>query len=260
MTCLSCISFAPLPSLAVELWLWFRDAVTPWLSPLVLSIETLAIFYFLLVVERAGLCGDCFFRGKPHPYDYINQAQLQKQWNCNNANAHAPEREKIMPGIWQGLVNLPQFNTSTMILLTDGRIMVQEEAQKHWHALTPDGNGSYVNGTWSTLKDMSFWRRYYASGTLKDGRVIIIGGEQSGDVGDTNKGEIYDPVADTWTPIPSPTGWPQVGDASSCILPDGRLMIGALDTPECIIYEPVANAWTPAASKAVRSNEESWVL
>jgi len=166
-----------------------------------------------------------------------------------------------MAGTWQALVNQPGFNTSTMILLTDGRVMVQEEAEKHWHALTPDSNGSYVQGTWSTLKDMSFWRRYYASGVLKDGRVIVIGGEQSGDVGDTTKGEIYDPVSDTWSPIPSPPGWPTVGDAASCILPDGRLMIGALNpSTACTIYDPVSNSWTPAASKATSSNEETWVL
>jgi hypothetical protein len=140
-----------------------------------------------------------------------------------------------MAGTWQGLVNQPSFHTSTMILLTDGRVMVQEEATPHWYALTPDSYGSYVNGTWSSLADMSFWRRYYASGVLKDGRVIIIGGEQSGDVGDTNKGEIYDPVSDSWTSIPSPPGWSQVGDASCCVLPDGRFMIGALVSPSCII-------------------------
>ncbi|HLK57644.1 MAG TPA: hypothetical protein VKU00_13850 [Chthonomonadaceae bacterium] len=165
-----------------------------------------------------------------------------------------------MAGTWQGLVNQPPFEVSSMFLLSDGRVMVQEEATAHWHALTPDSSGSYINGTWSPLKDMSFWRRYYASGTLKDGRFILIGGEQSGDGGDSNKGEIYDPVSDTWTPLPPPGTWTQVGDASCCILPDGRLMIGALLTPECIIYDPVTNSWSPAASKAVRSNEESWVL
>jgi hypothetical protein len=165
-----------------------------------------------------------------------------------------------MTGTWHGLVHQPTFNTSTTILLSDGRIMVQEEATAHWHALTPDSQGSYINGTWSPLADMSFWRRYYASGMLKDGRVVLIGGEQSGAGGDTNKGEIYDPVTDSWSPIPSPPGWSQVGDATCCILPDGRLMIGALLTPECIIYDPVANAWLPAASKAVRSNEETWIL
>lgn len=166
-----------------------------------------------------------------------------------------------MAGTWSALTNQPAFNTSTMLLLTDGRVLVQEEATAHWHALTPDDSGSYVNGTWSDLADMAFWRRYYASGMLKDGRVIIIGGEQDGDTTqDTNKGEIYDPVADTWTAIPTPPGWTQVGDASSCILPDGRLMIGGLLDGRCTIYNPATNSWTAAATKAVRANEESWVL
>jgi hypothetical protein len=165
-----------------------------------------------------------------------------------------------MAGTWQGLVHQPTFNTSTMILLTDGRVMAQEEATAHWHALTPDSTGSYVNGTWSSLKDMSFWRRYYASGVLKDGRVVVIGGEQSGDVGFTTKGEIYDPASDTWTAMASPPGWTQVGDAVCCVLPDGRFMIGALTTTACAIYDPATNSWTAAANKAVRSNEETWVL
>ncbi|HXP85572.1 MAG TPA: kelch repeat-containing protein [Bryobacteraceae bacterium] len=164
-------------------------------------------------------------------------------------------------GIWQGLANQPTFPVSTMILLSDGRVMVQEEATPHWHALTPDAFGSYVNGTWSTLKDMSFWRRYYASGMLKDGRIVLIGGEQSGAGNDTNKGEIYDPVADTWSPMPSPPGWPTVGDATCCILPDGQLMIGALwPSTQCASFDPVTDTWAPAASKATSPNEESWIL
>ena len=165
-----------------------------------------------------------------------------------------------MAGTWQGLLNQPSFHTSTMILLTDGRVMVQEEATPHWHALTPDASGSYVSGTWAPLADMSFWRRYYASAMTRDGRVVVIGGEQSGDVGDTNKGEIYDPVSDAWSPIPSPPGWAHVGDASCCLFPDGKLMIGALATPDCAIYDPATDSWSPAAAKAVRSNEETWIL
>jgi hypothetical protein len=165
-----------------------------------------------------------------------------------------------MAGTWTGLVNQPAFQTSTMILLTDGRVMVQEEATAHWHALTPDDSGSYAHGTWSTLADMSFWRRYYASAVTRDGRVIVIGGEQSGDGGDSRRGEIYDPLSDSWSPIPSPPGWTQVGDAACCLFPDGRLMIGALLTGLCAIYDPVADSWSPAASQAVRTNEETWIL
>jgi hypothetical protein len=164
-----------------------------------------------------------------------------------------------MAGTWNSLTNQPTFNTSTMILLTDGRIMVQEEGTAHWHALTPDKKGSYINGAWSNLADMRFWRRYYASGVLMDGRVFLCGGEQTGDVGDDNKGEIYDPVADSWTAITTPP-WSQVGDAASCVLPDGRVMIGALSSGACIIYDPTTNSWTTTGSQPGRTNEQTWIL
>ena len=97
---------------------------------------------------------------------------------------------------------------------------------------------------------MGFWRRYYASGVLKDGRVMVIGGEQSGAGGDTNLGQIYDPVADSWGPMPSPPGWTTVGDASCCVFPDGKVMIGALLSRQCTIYDPMTNSWSAAASQA----------
>jgi Kelch motif protein len=165
-----------------------------------------------------------------------------------------------MAGTWQGLTNQPPFSTSTMLLLTDGRVMAQEEGTQHWYALTPDTSGSYVDGSWSALADMAIFRRYYASAILRDGRVIVIGGEQSSAGDDTNRGEIYDPVADAWTPIPPPPGWAMVGDASCCLLPNGTLMIGALVDPRCAIFHPETDSWSPAASKAVRSNEETWIL
>jgi Kelch motif len=165
-----------------------------------------------------------------------------------------------MAGTWKSLTHQPTFNASTMIQLTDGRVMVQEEGTAHWHALTPDANGSYLDGTWSTLADMSFWRRYYASAILNDGRLLVIGGEQSGAGGDTNKGEIYDPVADAWSPMASPPGWAQVGDACTCLLPDGRLIIGALLSGDCVIYDPPSNSWLPAAAQTGRTNEQTWIL
>jgi hypothetical protein len=165
-----------------------------------------------------------------------------------------------MTGTWQPLANQPTFNTSTMLLLTDGRVMVQEDGTAHWHALRPDGTGSYEKGTWSTLADMSTYRLYYASGILRDGRVIVCGGEYSGLGKDTNSCEIYDPTTDKWAPIASPPGWSIVGDAPCCVLPDGRFMIGSIDSQECAIYDPVADKWSAAAKPAAPCGEETWIL
>jgi hypothetical protein len=149
-----------------------------------------------------------------------------------------------------------------MILLTDGRVMVQEEQTAHWHALTPDSQGSYINGQWSSLSDMAFWRRYYASGVLRDGRVFICGGEQNGDIPaaeDSNKGEIYDPERDYWTPIQTPP-WNQVGDAASIVLPNGQIIVGDINSGACIIYDPTANSWTATGSQSGKTNESTWIL
>jgi len=167
-----------------------------------------------------------------------------------------------MAGSWAPLKNQPKFNTSTMILLTDGRVMVQEEMTAHWHALTPDSQGSYINGQWSTLSDMAFWRRYYASGVLKDGRVFLCGGEQNGDIpasDDSNKGEIYDPERDSWTAIQTPP-WQQIGDAASIVLPNGHVIVGDIHSGACIIYDPDANSWTPTGAQSGSTNESTWIL
>src|SRR5262249_19694033 len=56
-----------------------------------------------------------------------------------------------LPGWWVKLTNDPGFKASTMLLLTDGTVMCQQEGGLNWKKLTPDSNGSYINGTWSDL-------------------------------------------------------------------------------------------------------------
>jgi hypothetical protein len=112
---------------------------------------------------------------------------------------------------WTPLTNLPPAGSLiNMLLLTDGTVMAQngDDAQ-HWHRLTPDAHGSYVNGTWTTLAPMSFPRLYFTTNVLQDGRVWLLGGEYTGPYFDQNiapSGEIYDPIKNTWSPIaPYPT-------------------------------------------------------
>jgi hypothetical protein len=143
-----------------------------------------------------------------------------------------------------------------MLLESDGSVMAQSGGNAGWFRLTPV-NGSYVNGTWSWLASMHDTRLFYASDVLTDGQVFVAGGE---DGTGAARAERYDPVANTWTQLPSPpiVG---VGDSISETLPDGRVLVGSIASRETAIYNPVANSWEvgPTKVNGISSDEESWV-
>jgi hypothetical protein len=160
-----------------------------------------------------------------------------------------------------------------MLLLTDGTVFCQNSGTNQWWKLTPDITGSYVNGTWSQLANSlplpagsppntPYSPLYFASAVLKDGRVFVAGGEYNGSgAGDALAAEIYNPLTNAWTVLPTPTGWTHIGDASSCVFPDGRVMIGSIMNNNCAAYDPVANTWTALANKLnATTNEETWTL
>jgi hypothetical protein len=171
----------------------------------------------------------------------------------------APE---AMASGWTVLTNQPNANASTMFLLMDGRVLMNDIQTTHWFALTPDVNGSYLNGTWKRVANSNDDRLYFASGILADGRLILSGGEYSNSGGsETNHTEIYDPVQNTWTVISPPTGWSNVGDAPSVVMPDGRFFIGSIYDTRTAIMDPVTLNWTATASVLNSSStEETWIL
>ncbi len=112
------------------------------------------------------------------------------------------------------------------LMLTDGRIFFhdgQGSLPSDWYTLTPDNTGSYVNGTLTKVASLpgTYSPLYFSAQVLKDGRVLIEGGEynQNNSVW-TNQGAIYDPVANTWTARTPPVGWTEIGDAASIMLAD----------------------------------------
>lgn len=177
------------------------------------------------------------------------------------------EARTLLTGTWTPLTHLAPDSIGTMLLLSDGTIMAQNTGASanwnRWYRLTPDASGSYVDGTWSNLASMGLQRLYYGSAVLPDGRVFVVGGEYSGSSGqpnDTNMGEIYDPLANSWTPIPN---FPQnrFGDNSTVVLPDGRILAGYLNGAQTYIFDPATSSWTATGTKlrADPSSEESWV-
>lgn len=172
-----------------------------------------------------------------------------------------------MSGTWQSLVNQPSFNAGTMLLLTDGTVLChdsgkQEGGTPNWYKLSPDQYGSYLRGTWSSVISGPNSPLYFASAVLKDGRVFVAGGEYNdGQKVELLAAEIYNPIANNWTILSTPTGWRAIGDAPCCVLPDGRLLLGSIMDNNTAIYDPVTNNWVAAATKNnSASSEETWTL
>src|SRR5262249_32353522 len=106
------------------------------------------------------------------------------------------------------LTHQPPAGVGMSFLLTDGSVLFQGNAESTWYKLTPDISGSYLNGTWKQVATLpaGYVPDAFASAVLADGRVIVEGGEyNNGAFTLTNKGAIYDPKANTWTPVAPPT-------------------------------------------------------
>jgi hypothetical protein len=162
------------------------------------------------------------------------------------------EPRLVLSGTWTPLNNMAPGNIGTMILLSNGTIMGQlNDGSNQWALLTPDSHGSYINGTWSMIASMSENRLYFASNVLPDGRVFLLGGEYSGaalNQNFDNTGEIYDPVANTWSPIAT---FPQsqFGDDPSQVLDNGKVLLGYIGGPQTYLYDPATNTYTQTGTK-----------
>jgi hypothetical protein len=160
-------------------------------------------------------------------------------------------------GTWASLGNLAPDSVGLMLLLSDGTVMCQQYQNTNWYRLTPDTNGSYVNGTWTTLAPMHDSRLYFQSQVLRDGRVFVSGGEYGTG---TNTAEVYQPTNNTWTYAPAPGT--TLSDANSEVLPNGNVIVapvengGSLNT---LIFNIVSNTWSAGPQLLVDQNEATWV-
>ena len=195
-------------------------------------------------------------------------------------------RTLLAGGTWTQVATNPLDFNGTMELLTDGTVMVQgysspfnDGVSANWYKLTPDAQGNYAGGTWSQLASMNTRRLYYASNIVQSGKLFVYGGEYSGDNSGVasqnivNSGEIYDPVANTWTPVaqdPLPvsvanqfnnSGYNAFGDDPSMLLPNGNILTGYIFGPQTEIYHPTTNTWSAGGTKlnGDPSDEETWV-
>lgn len=189
---------------------------------------------------------------------------------------------------WQAIALPPNvtsgaFSADTMLLLTDGTVLVHNANQAEWLRYTPDPNNGYAGGSWtlpdgsSSESDMTNTRQFFGTGVLQDGQVYAIGGEYSNASSSgrtTSLGEIYDPGSNKWTQMTTldkPTTVSFVAaDCASMVLFDGRILFGSanVNSTQTAIWSPASSTWEVAGTafgtrpntKQGSCNEESWVL
>ena len=133
---------------------------------------------------------------------------------------------------WTTIYSPAIAQSGVPLLLTDGTVMIVARVS---FKLTPDIYGDYTKGNWTTLATMplDYDPLYFASAVLPDGRVVVAGGEYNAGINNypTSRASlnaaIYDPIADRWTIIPSPSTCSSMGDSPSVVLADGRWMVGS---------------------------------
>jgi hypothetical protein len=196
------------------------------------------------------------------------------------ARTEAGASQKGNPSPWTPLTNQPNFlldGAANPILLTDGSVLVQDAGFPDWWKLTPDQNGNYINGTWTQVASLpaTYSPLYHSSAVLPDGRLIIEGGEYLLNLAQTQfvptwtpQGSIYDPIADTWTPVAPPSFFsgfgkhPQtIGDAQGVVLSNGTYMQANCCTTEQALLDAKTLTWSPTGSNKFDINdEEGWTL
>jgi hypothetical protein len=159
------------------------------------------------------------------------------------------------------LVTAAPGGAGVMMQLTDGSILVESATNlQNWFKLTPDINGNYATGTWSTTAPMTSARLYFASQVLPSGKVWVLGGEYTGINANSlfqnfsNTGEIYDPVANTWTPItpyPSQTGCPALNQVTGSITSGSSVVTNVYPQTAGLLGKTVIGSGIPGGATIV---------
>ncbi len=166
-------------------------------------------------------------------------------------------------GTWTAVKNFAPNNCyGVMLLLTDGTVICKDDGGNGygtgWNRLTPDNKGSYVNGTWSNIASMNYDRLFFAKQVLPNGKVFASGGEYGGGA---TRGEVYDPIANTWTN--TNTVGEDVYDGNSEILSTGVVLVGPQAGPnngkDNLFYTPSSNNWATAPNSPLDHDEAAWL-
>ena len=161
---------------------------------------------------------------------------------------------------WSAVTAAP-INVSTMMLLSDGTVMCQNNGGTGWRRLVPDSSGNYSSGRWTNdINSMTYSRTYFASDMLQNGKVFVAGGELGSG---SSYVEIYNPVANSWADY-GPAYFGGMADADSVVLNDGQVLIAPQAASgsygnKTFTFDPSGGTFSGSISPVHSLSEDCWV-
>ena len=119
--------------------------------------------------------------------------------------------------------------------------------------------------TWASTGSMTLARDSHTASLLGNGKVLIAGGQVSGEAGARAGAELYSPASSSWTPTGT-MATSRYGHTAT-VLSNGKVLVvgghstGAIFLSSAELYDPSTQAWTSAGSMAdVRMDHAATLL
>ncbi len=168
------------------------------------------------------------------------------------AGGNAPGAELYDPvtGAFTAIDSMTTIYARGGVLLPDGRVLFAE-GQLNSSGKAPVGFYDPITGTYNVAGSLAILTALNSATLLNDGRVLRVG--WIGTSPAMPSAELYDPAADTSSPVANSENWPtQFAAPPETALPDGRVLLRYYeDWAE--IYDP--NAGTFSVIKGLRPIE-----
>jgi|GEM_PF-6142637 len=177
--------------------------------------------------------------------------------------------QALTSGTWTSIDLLPEMGDTpgNVALLTTGEVFVSGPTWSNsWWRLSTnaafDGWLGYWNAPWTPMSSSILGRYSNPAFIAKDGRYWEAGGENTADgplnKDNRNQAEIYDPVKDSWSPLPNDPFHLGLEDAPATLLADGSTIVAG-PTRYCYCewqFDLTTSTWTPAAGPGSGQSDE----